>query len=145
MAVLAHALQMIGGWIAVLIILFLKRESKFVMFHALQVLLLQVAVLFAWILFIVIWISTIMAAVFHSIAAQGGHQPEPPIAIFILMPFLWLGAMAMWVAVLVLAIMYAIKAGHGEWADYPLFGPLARRLLHLESGALPAGGPAPPA
>jgi hypothetical protein len=30
MAVLAHVLQLVGGWIAPLIIFFIKRESRFV-------------------------------------------------------------------------------------------------------------------
>jgi uncharacterized membrane protein len=41
MAVLAHALQLVGGWIAPLVIFFVKRQSRFVSFHALQVLFLQ--------------------------------------------------------------------------------------------------------
>ena len=42
MAILAHVLQIVGLWIAPLIIFVVKRESKFVSFHALQALLLQV-------------------------------------------------------------------------------------------------------
>jgi uncharacterized membrane protein len=34
MAVLAHALQVVGWWIAPLIIFVLKRQSRFVAFHA---------------------------------------------------------------------------------------------------------------
>jgi len=42
MAILAHMLQTVGLWIAPLIIFVVKRESKFVSFHVLQALLLQV-------------------------------------------------------------------------------------------------------
>ena len=42
MAILAHMLQIVGLWIAPLIIFVIKRESRFVSFHALQALLLQV-------------------------------------------------------------------------------------------------------
>ena len=42
MATLAHALQLIGAWIAPLIIFLIRRQSRFVSFHALQALLLQI-------------------------------------------------------------------------------------------------------
>jgi uncharacterized Tic20 family protein len=42
MATLAHALQLIGSWIAPLIIFLIRRRSRFVSFHALQALLLQI-------------------------------------------------------------------------------------------------------
>jgi len=32
---------------------------------------------------------------------------------------------------LVVAIVYGIKAGRGEWASYPVLGPLARRILKI--------------
>jgi uncharacterized membrane protein len=38
MATLAHVLQLVGGWIAPLIIYLVKRDSKFVAFHAMQAL-----------------------------------------------------------------------------------------------------------
>ena len=42
MALLAQVLQIVGWWIAPLVIFLIKRESKFVSFHALQALLLQI-------------------------------------------------------------------------------------------------------
>jgi uncharacterized membrane protein len=39
MATLAQVLQIIGSWIAPLVIYLLRRESKFVSFHAMQALL----------------------------------------------------------------------------------------------------------
>ena len=42
-ALLAHMLQIMLSWIAPLAIFLIKRQSKFVSFHALQALLLQVA------------------------------------------------------------------------------------------------------
>jgi len=41
MGTLAHVLQLVGGWIAPLVIFLVKRNSRFVSFHALQALLLQ--------------------------------------------------------------------------------------------------------
>ena len=45
MATLANALQVVGWWIAPLIIFLIHRKSRFVSFHALQALLLQIAYL----------------------------------------------------------------------------------------------------
>jgi uncharacterized membrane protein len=50
MASLAHALQLVGGFFAPLIILLIRRDSKFVSFHALQALLLQIVYMFTWFL-----------------------------------------------------------------------------------------------
>ena len=51
MATLAHIVQVVGWWIAPLVIFLLKRESRFVSFHALQALLLQIAYMFLMFLF----------------------------------------------------------------------------------------------
>jgi hypothetical protein len=40
--------------------------------------------------------------------------------------------MVMWAGTLAIAIIYAIKAGRGEWADYPVLGKLARKMLKME-------------
>jgi len=42
MALLAHVLQLVGWWIPPLVIFLVKRDSRFVSFHALQPLLLQI-------------------------------------------------------------------------------------------------------
>ena len=63
---------------------------------------------------------------------QHGNNNAPPAAFFIMMLLIWLGFMSMWVAVLVIAIVYAIKAGRGEWANYPVIGRIARRLLKID-------------
>jgi hypothetical protein len=34
-----------------------------------------------------------------------------------------------WLETLVIAIVYSLKAGRGEWADYPVLGKLARKML----------------
>jgi hypothetical protein len=36
---------------------------------------------------------------------------------------------------LVIAVVYSINAGRGEWAEYPLLGAPARRVLNIEPGA----------
>lgn len=128
MATLAHALQLIGSWIAPLIIFLIRRRSRFVSFHALQALLLQIVHTIIVVVLMALWFTTIFSIVFHQ---TGGKAPDFPPAFFILFPLVWLGFMGLWVGTLVIAIMYAIKAGRGEWADYPVLGRLARKMLKM--------------
>jgi uncharacterized Tic20 family protein len=128
MATLAHALQLVGSWIAPLIIFLIRRHSRFVAFHALQALLLQIFHTVLAILFFVIWFAGVFATIFNQ---TGGKPPAFPTTFFLVFPLLWLGFMAMWVGTLIIAIVYSIKSGNGEWADYPLLGRLARKLLKM--------------
>ena len=134
MATLAHALQLVGSWIAPLIIFLIRRQSRFVSFHALQALLLQIVHTIIVIVLMLLWFATIFTTVFHQ---TSGNPPVFPPMMFLLMPLVWLGFMAIWVGTLVIAIIYAIKAGRGEWADYPVLGRLAQKMLKMEP--LPAG------
>ncbi len=127
MAILAHLLQIVGLWIAPLIIFVVKRESRFVSFHALQALLLQVLYLFLMGLGMFFWFG---AVVLTMILHAGGNSSSPP-AFFIFMPMLWVDWMSVWGAMVVVAIVYGVKAGRGEWAEYPYLGRLARRILKL--------------
>jgi len=127
MAVLATALQMVGGWIAPLIIFLVKRESRFVSFFALQALLLQIAHLILMMLFVGLWFGLIVS----QIVLAASHHFAPSPIIFLVFPFIWLGWMGLWVGTLIIVILYSIKAGHGEWADYPIFGKIARRILKI--------------
>ena len=133
MAILAHLLQIVGLWIAPLIIFVVKRESRFVSFHALQALLLQVLYLFLMGLGVVFWFG---AVVLTMILHAGGNSSSPP-AFFIFMPLLWVDWMSVWGAMVVVAIVYGVKAGRGEWAEYPYLGRLARRILKLEPNGSP--------
>jgi hypothetical protein len=83
------------------------------------------------------WIAVTFGLVMRS---RTGHNAPLPPAFFIFFPLLWLFFMVFWVLTLVLAILYSIKAGRGEWAEYPLLGGLARRILKMGPGgtALPA-------
>jgi uncharacterized membrane protein len=129
MATLAHALQVVGWWIAPLIIFLVQRKSRFVSFHALQALLLQIAYLILLMGFMVLWFAAFFGLMMH----QQGNNNAPPPAFFIMMPLVWLGFMGMWVVVLVIAIVYAVKAGRGEWANYPVIGKIARRILKMNA------------
>ena len=128
MATLAHALQLIGGWIAPLIIFLVKRESRFVSFHALQALLFQIVHLVLVIVMVIGWMITIFSTVAFSSANKNA---APPVAFFIAIPIFWLFIMAVGITTVVIAIMYCIKAGRGEWAEYPVLGRLARKILKI--------------
>ena len=131
MALLAHVLQLIGWWIAPLIIFLLKRDSRFVSFHALQALLLQICHVIVVIGAVVLW----MVFIFTTIARQGaGHGSPPPPMFFVFFPLIWLVVLGFWVLVLVVAIVYGIKAGRGEWAEYPVLGGIARSILKIGPG-----------
>jgi uncharacterized protein len=131
MAVLSHALQMVGGWIAPLVIFFVKRESRFVSFHALQALLLQIAHVVFIMIFMALWFGLVFSQMF-----LGENHSAPPVAIMIVFPLIWLTWMAVWVGTLIIAILYSIKAGRGEWAEYPVFGKIARRILKIGPGGM---------
>ena len=124
-ACLAHFLQMIGGFIGPLIIFVLKRESRFVAFHAVQALLWQVVMMIGWIVVMVLFFGLF----FTSFPAPGTKPPPgPPPTFFILFPLVWLVAMSGWVVTLIFAIVCGVRSMRGEWAAYPLIGRWARRL-----------------
>lgn len=129
MGMLVHILSIFTGFWAALIILIVKRDSKFVSFHSLQCLfwhLLYMIVTFGCVLLflIVMFFGVFAHAAIHS------HENAPPAFVF-LFPFIWLAFIVFWVLNLVLGIVYGIKANAGEWANYPLVGKLARRVLGI--------------
>ena len=129
MAVLANVLQLIGGWIAPLIIFFLKRESRFITFHALQVLLFQIACLLLEMFGVGGWfIAMALGLSFGVFPPQGSKAPP---LIFVFFALVMLSFFVLWILKLLLAVIYGIKAGRGEWAEYPLFGKLARHILNI--------------
>jgi uncharacterized membrane protein len=132
MATLAHVLQLVVGWIAPLVIFLVKRNSRFVSFHALQVLLLQ-ALYFLLMMVVmgVFFVVVVFGIAFHQPAV---HSNSLPPGFIILFPVIWLAIMGWWVFILVVAIVYGIKAGRGECAEYPLLGRLARRILRIGPG-----------
>jgi uncharacterized protein len=128
MAVLAHVLQVVGWWIAPLVVFIVKRESKFVSFHALQALFLQILYMLLMGVFMVVWFAGIFAMIAHAPQTKGA---TPPMGFFVLMPLIWLGWMGLWGLMLVVAIVFGVKAGRGEWAEYPVLGRLARSVLKI--------------
>src|SRR5690348_8473361 len=74
MAALAHVLQLVGGCIAPLVIFFIKRESRFVSFHALQVLFLHIA----YTAIVFCFIAVGMVSLFLSVSFHHGPNNAPP-------------------------------------------------------------------
>ncbi|HEU4415222.1 MAG TPA: DUF4870 domain-containing protein [Candidatus Angelobacter sp.] len=128
MATLAHALQLVGSWIAPLIIFLIRRQSRFVAFHALQALLLQIIHTILLLVIILSW----FALMFFYVIPQNAHSTDFSPALLVIFPLVWIVFAGMWVGMLVIAIVYAVRAGRGEWADYPLLGRLARKILKME-------------
>jgi uncharacterized membrane protein len=130
MATLAHVLQLVGWWIAPLIIYLVKRDSKFVAFHAMQALLWQLILLVVWFSAMIVWFFTIFFVVFSHAGKAGSPQPPSP-GFFLGFAILWLSVMGVMGINLVLAIFYGVKAGRGEWAAYPIIGRWARRIVNV--------------
>jgi uncharacterized protein len=134
MAIFAHVFQLFGGWIAPLIIFLVKRQSRFVSFHALQALLLQIVHLVVVFVFMMVWFAAIFGTLFSSMAHSQPGRVEPPVGLFVVFPLFWLVLMADWIAILLVAIIYGIKASRGEWAEYPVIGKWARKILKIGPG-----------
>src|SRR6266404_5536267 len=79
MAIFAHVFQLFGGWIAPLIIFLVKRQSRFVSFHALQALLLQIVHLVIIVLVMLVWFAVIFGTLFSSVAHSTPGKVEPPV------------------------------------------------------------------
>ena len=117
LGLLVHVLGIFSGFIAPLVIFLIKRDSKFVSFHALQSL--------AWHIIYFILVFGGMIVLFVSLIFSRGFPPAngaPPLAFFGILGFVWLFAMGGWVVNLILGIVYGIKANKGEWAQFPLIG-----------------------
>jgi hypothetical protein len=130
LGLLAHILQIVAGWLGPLIILLIRRDSRFVTFHALQVLFLQLARLA---LMMATGACLFVGFLFFAMMPHG-HMPSPfPILFFPAFMLAWFGP---WIAVVVMGIVYGVRANQGEWAEYPVVGPMARKVLHLGPGGV---------
>jgi uncharacterized membrane protein len=126
LAMLAHLLAFFGGgFIAPIVILAVKRDSKFVAFHAIQALLITCA----WIgVFMVTFFGTVSLAILRAPhPALGAHPARPPAEIFLMFPIFFLG-FGGW---MVTAVVLALRANDGRWSAVPGIGWLARRLADL--------------
>ena len=105
-ALLAHMLQILLWWIAPLAIFLIKRNSKFVSFHALQALLLQAVYVLTIIAGLVLAFGVFVLAVVLSPEGRSALPPE----FYFLMPVLWLSWMGMGVVVLLAGIIIRGKS-----------------------------------
>jgi uncharacterized Tic20 family protein len=128
MATLAQVLQLVGWWIAPLIIYLIRRESKFVAFHALQALLWQILLMIFWFGTMIVWFTVIFATMFAH-AGKAAVNNLPPLGFFLGFIGIWLGVMGITGLNLFVGIYYGIKAGRGEWAAYPIIGRVALRIV----------------
>jgi uncharacterized Tic20 family protein len=128
MATLAQVLQLVGWWIAPLIIYLIRRESKFVAFHALQALLWQILLMIFWFGAMIVWLAVIFATMFAHGGKAAVNNP-PPLGFFLGFAGIWLGVMGITGLNLFVGIYYGIKAGRGEWAAYPIIGRVALRIV----------------
>jgi len=123
---LAHALMIPTWWIGPLIIFFMKRQSRFVSFHALQALLWQIVFTVSYIFGIVI----VVGLAIISIPRGTTTGPEQfPVALFIVFPVLWLIVMGGIAVSMTLGILYCLRAMRGQWSGYPVIGNWARKIL----------------
>lgn len=126
---LAHALMMSTWWIGPLIIYLIRKESKFVSFHALQALFWQIIFTVLYFGGFAIFFVIMMATVFSTVQKNPQAPPNFPVSMFIFFPFFWLFAMGALAITLTLGIMFCLKAMRGEWAGYPVIGRWARRIV----------------
>ena len=124
LAMLAELLQLFTWIIGPLIIFLVKRESRFVRFHALQVIFWQLLVMLGY---IVCFVGLILGVFVTASKAGGqtpGSSPFPIIAIisvYAVLGLLGLGTMA-------ISIYFAVKAQSGAWSTYPLVGRAAKSM-----------------
>jgi uncharacterized Tic20 family protein len=120
-ASLAHFLQLVTWFIGPLVIYALKRQSRFVAFHALQAVFLQVA----YTVLVFLCVLAFIVGMFAMMVPGKGPAAASP-AVALLFPLMWLLIMGAWALMLYLSIATGIKAGRGEWAEYPVLGAWAR-------------------
>lgn len=127
MAMLVHIIGIFTGFIGPLIMYFVKRDSKFVSFHALQSLFWHLVYMATMIALMMLFFVVFFVSIASEVAQHHGPGAPPPVGAFIVFPLFWVAIMAFAVTNLVLAVIFAIKANAGEWAAYPLVGGWARR------------------
>lgn len=129
LGMLAHVLQIVSWLIAPLIIFFVRRDSRFVRYHALQAVFFQLLMMFVWAAVLI----ALFAGFFVALARhQGAISPAAigfPVLFLIVF---WGGGALAWLLDFVLAIVYGLRANHGEWAGYPGIKYLAAKVAGVE-------------
>ena len=129
LGMLAHVLQIFSWLIGPAIIFLVRRDSKFVRYHALQALFFQLLVMMVWAASVLALIAGALAALAHR-----GHASMPAAVALPLLALIlfWGGAALTWILNLVLGIVYGLRANNGEWAGYPGIKYLAARVAGVE-------------
>ena len=120
---LACILSIFAGFVAPLVIWLTKKDSKFVSFHALQMLYFQLAylIVFFWIFF------RVFAPMARDMDRMRGPAAGPPAFPSQLLGGIWtLSLLSMSVD-----IFLAIKAKKGQWTRLLVLGTWARRAAGL--------------
>jgi uncharacterized Tic20 family protein len=127
LAMLAELLQLFSWIVGPLIIYFVKRDSRFVRFHALQAILWQALLVLFYIVFFVIMIAGFVATI-----PKNEGAPTSPIPFSFVSFFFFYALMGLsWLTTMVIAIYFAVKAQNGDCASYPLIGRLAKRMAGI--------------
>jgi uncharacterized Tic20 family protein len=121
-AMLPHILQIFGGFVPPLVVLIVKRDSRYVRFHSIQVLVWQLLITAA----VMIGFISFMVLMFATIPTAAQNKNEVPKAFFFF-PLLWLLFLAQYGISLLLAIIFGWQCSNGKWSCYPLIGRLALR------------------
>jgi uncharacterized Tic20 family protein len=125
-AMIAHILMIFQSFIAPLVIVLAKRDSKFVRFHALQALFLQ---LFLLALMICGFISFFIFMMLAMGDMPKGSDQAPPAGFFVGMGLFYLVIFGQFVLNIVMGVIFAVQANEGKWARYPLLGRLALKMV----------------
>lgn len=105
-ALLAYLFGFVGG----LIFFLIEKDNKFIRFHAMQSLILNIAMVAIWIVLMIV--IPILAV------ATGGLGG----ILYLFTPILWIGFLIVW-------IMAMVKAyGNEEW-EIPIIGKMARKYV----------------
>lgn len=131
MAMLVHIIGIFTGFVGPLIIYIIKRDSKFVSFHALQSLFWHLVYMVSVIGLMMIFFVLFFVTIASEVALHHGPGSPAPVGAFMVFPLFWVAIMLFAVTNLILAVLFAIKANTGEWAKYPIVGNWAGRAVGI--------------
>ncbi len=129
-AMAVYILQIFTWFVGPLVIYFVKRDSRFVAFHALQALIFQGCMISLSILMGIVWIVFIVWMAVTE-GSSGQTSNAPPIAFLISVGVIGFAWIAGWVLNLFLSAYYAVQAANGKWSEYPIIGNWARRWISV--------------
>jgi len=106
----AALLAYLFGWVGGLIFVLIEKDNKFVRFHAIQSIILNIAIAAIWIGLMIL--IPIFAVITGGIGAIIG----------LLTPVVWIGFLIVW-------IMAMVKAYQNEEWEIPVIGKMARKYV----------------